>query len=103
MTSSRDPYALARAVLEACRTGSTHQFPAVETQADAVQWRSDDHIQGLYFQDQGTREIAAIVRWAAPPESAVWFTLRRTDEGFVVTGLVERADNPARDAEVEGF
>lgn len=103
MTPSPNPHALAKAVLEACRAGSLQPFPVVEMQARTVQWRSDDHIQGLYFRDHGTREIAAVVRWAAPPEPAVWFTLRRVDEGFVVTGLVEHADNPARDIEVEGL
>jgi hypothetical protein len=103
MPPFRDPYELATTVLEACRAGAVQQFPVLETQAHGVTWRPEDRIRGLYFQAGGTREIAAVVRLAEPPEPAVWLTLRRVDEGFVVTGVVQQAQNPSLDAEVEGI
>ena len=64
---------------------------------------SEEKVRALYFQGEGTQEIAAVVRFAKNGHTALWFKIERSPQGFVIKGLQETPENPDMELNVEGF
>lgn len=85
-----DPYALAKRALLKYRKFKKGEL----TEKDIV--------LGLYFQNNDTKEIAAVVRTVPENTRAVWFEIIRIPGGFGIKNLKVSKKNPDMSTPVEG-
>jgi hypothetical protein len=105
-----NPYELADAALAAMKSGDASAFNALTGASTVTGQRLEesgvttaDRVVGLYFQE-GTRDIAAVIRKGKAEQKAVWLRIERARSGgFVLKDLVIGGDNPEMEINVEGF